>query len=101
MRFLRATIAVIRSICAREVLGEEPATLATHPTGAGRRLLRLLFAIEPLPLDPPAPPRRRRALLRTLFAPERLPLDPVPASPRRRSRLAALLAPERLDDSPP
>jgi len=58
----------------------------------------MLFAIEPLPRDAVAPPRRRRGWLRLLFARERLDTVPVPRPTPRRSRwLRWLLAPEPLD----
>jgi hypothetical protein len=57
----------------------------------------MLFAVEPLPLDPPAPARPRLRLGR-LLAPEPLPEDPVLPPRRRSGGLAALFAPESLDD---
>jgi len=97
IRIARAALEILRLTIARERLGGE---LAPAPAGSHRprRLLRLLFAIEPLPLDPPAPSRRRGSLLAALLTPEPLPRDPVASAPsRRRSRLAALFAPEKLD----
>ncbi len=57
-----------------------------------------LLAPERLPVDPEVPPRRRRDdWLRILFELEPLRHD-APAPPRRRGRwLRWLLAPERLD----
>jgi hypothetical protein len=126
-RLARVAIEVARLACSRERLEEAPA-VSTPETSRrnARRLLRGLFAIEPLPTDPPgpaAPPRRgslhsifapeplptdvpgpaappRRRWLHWIFAPEPLPRDPVPPRRRRPSRLAALFAPEKLDDSP-
>jgi hypothetical protein len=120
---VRAAREIIRLTFARERLGE------AQEVGPARReprpFLRMLFGIEPLPLDPPAPPRpprtsllgaalapeplpvdpepppapaRPRLGLGALLAPEPLPLDPVVQAPRRRSRLAALFAPESLED---
>jgi hypothetical protein len=63
--------AFVRNVFAREPLGLEPAS-ARRARRAG--MLRLLLAPEPLPSDPPAPPRRRGRWLAWLFAPE--PLDP-------------------------
>jgi hypothetical protein len=98
-RIARVASEILRVTFAREPLGEAPRSQAAAP--ARRRALRMLFAVEPLPLDPPAPPRPRRASLWSLLAPEPLPRDPVPPATRRRGRLAALFAPERLDDPPP
>ena len=121
IRFVRAAVDVLRLAIAREKLGDAPpsATPPVSPPTPG--VLHVLFVSrEPLGTEPESPPRRRRSLLRLLFAPEPLPVDPVPdlvprvgrapdllpfdpvpAAPPRRSRLAALLAPEKLDDESP
>jgi hypothetical protein len=123
-RIARAAIDIIRLTFARERLGDVAGPGPETAARAPRRFLRMLLAIEPLPLDPPAPAQRHRASLlgavlgperlaeepvpppaarprlglRALLAPEPLPLDPVSPARRRQSRLAALFAPERLDD---
>jgi hypothetical protein len=124
-RIARAAIDIIRLTFARDRLGDAAGHGPEPAARAPRRFLRVLLALEPLPLDPPAPARPRRASLlraalapeplpedpvppaapahprlglRALLAPEPLPLDPVPPARRRPSRLAALFAPERLDD---
>jgi hypothetical protein len=126
-RIARAAIDIIRLTFAREKLGDA----AGSPPGPARsastrgRFLPMLFAIEPLASEPPAPPRPRHPSLvslvlgrealpvepersrraphlglRALVAPEPLPLDPVPPpAPRRKGWLAALFAPESLEDS--
>jgi hypothetical protein len=122
-RIARAALEILRLTVARETLGAAGASAAGGPRRKPLRFLRLLFANEPLPMDPPAPPRRRHrsivallapeplphddappaahrpSWLAALLAPEPLPHDPAPRAPRRRSRLAALFAPEKLDDS--
>jgi hypothetical protein len=101
-RLARAAIRVGRLACARERLEEAPPVAAPGGRRDSGRFVRALFAIEPLPADPPFPPARgRHSWFRWLFAPETLPYDdPVPPARRRRSRLATLFSPERLDDSP-
>ncbi len=123
-RIARVATEIFRLTFARESLGDERRS-ATSARRAPGRFLRLLFAAETLPIDPPAPLRRRAgslhglfapeslpqdpvpppsreapSMLRALFAPEPLPHDPVTTAPRRASRLARLFAPERLDDDP-
>lgn len=98
-RIARAALEILRLTVARETLGAAGASAAGGPRREPLRFLRLLFANEPLPMDPPAPPRRRHRSIVALLAPEPLPHDPAPRAPRRRSRLAALFAPEKLDDS--
>jgi hypothetical protein len=51
-----------------------PAAEASEPAPRGPGFLRMLFAIEPLPRDPPLEPRPRGRWLRWLLTPE--PLDP-------------------------
>jgi hypothetical protein len=122
-RIARVATEVLRLTFARESLGDEAGSPTRKPRAPGR-FLRLLFAIEPLPMDPPAASRRRatplgglfasealpqdpappsrnkpRGLFHALFAPERLPQDPAPAAAPRASRLAKLFALEKLDDS--
>lgn len=77
----------------------------SHPLAKSlRRLARTVFGQETLPPPDPEPVGRgadggRPGLARLLFAPEPLPLDPE--LPRRRSRwLAWLFLPERLDRGP-
>jgi len=123
-RIARVATEILRLTFARESLREEAGSAPRQPRAPGR-FLRLLFAIEPLPMDPPAPASRRSGLLsgvfapealpqdplpperrpgapglfRALFAPERLPQDPVPPAPPRAGRLAKLFSFEKLDDS--
>jgi hypothetical protein len=93
----------MRNLLARERLDEAPAAVEPAPARrAGPSLLSMLFAPEPLPLDPEPPPKiRGGGLAAALFAREPLPEDP-PAPPRgRRARwLRWLVAPERLDPPP-
>lgn len=123
-RIARAALEILRLTVARETLGAASASAACGPRREPFRFLRLLIGNEPLPMDPPAPPRRRhrsivallapeplpyddppppaahrRSWLAALLAPEPLPHDPAPRALRRLSRLAALFAPEKLDDS--
>lgn len=61
-------------------------------------MLRNLFALEPLPLDPARPVATRRGWLSLLLAPEPLARDPeAPRRARRPGWLRLLLAPEHLD----
>jgi hypothetical protein len=100
---LRILSQIVRNLFARERLDEAPAEVETVPARrAGPALVSMLFAPEPLPLDPESPPRvHRGGLAAALFAREPLPEDP-PAPPRgRRGRwLRWLAAPERLDPPP-
>jgi hypothetical protein len=98
-RIARVATEILRLTFARESLGPASASERRAPRPAGR-FLRVLFAVEPLPMDPPAPARRAGLSLRAFLAPEPLPEDPVPPAARHRSRLAAFFAPEKLDDSP-
>jgi hypothetical protein len=68
----RQLLVALRAAFAWERL--PPATAASAPARRGPGLLRMLFAIEPLPLDPPLEPRARGRWLRWLLTPE--PLDP-------------------------
>lgn len=122
---LRQIKNVLRNLFARETLGEAPelrdstaprrqfaAMLlrgealpvdaeAAHPRrGAGA--LRVLFAPEVLPEDPPGPPRAiRPGLLRALFVPEPIvDLPAAPGKPVRSAWLRWLFRFERLDPPP-
>lgn len=87
----------LRTVLAWETL--PPAEPERTPRHERFGLARLLFSLEPLPLEPAAPARRRRSLLAMALAPEPLPKDPEP--PRRRSRwLSWLFLPERVDRAP-
>lgn len=98
-RIARAALDILKLSLSRDALGEAPPEAPAPSALAGGRLLRAVFAPEPLPMDPPSPPRRRRPLLRWLLAPEPLPRDPEPPARAGKGRLAALFAPEKLDDS--
>lgn len=114
-RFARAAIEVVRLACARERLEDAPeAPVRAAPERDPRRILRLLFRIEPLEpaawaeaVDGPVPRAKRRDWLRWIFAPEPLPADGAhgageavsPERPRR-SWLRWLFAPESLPHDP-
>ena len=68
-RFANAFLRFLRAVFGREELPQAPA-LPERP--ARPSVLRLLFAPEPLPMDPPLAPRRRGRFFAWLFAPERL-----------------------------
>jgi hypothetical protein len=95
-QYLTSAVGFARKIFAVERLAEpEPqAVQATQRTS----LLRLLFAVEPLPCDPPPPRQARPSLAKLLLAPESLPEDPPLARRRRSQWLRWLFAPERLDE---
>lgn len=91
---LPAILAGLRNVFALERLPPAP---PLEPRGTARRgLLRLLFAPEPLPLEPELPATRRRPVA-ALLAPEPLPEEPVIERSRRRGWLRLLFAPEPLD----
>ena len=73
--------------------------MSHHLVAGFFRHLRTIFAMETLPVDPPAPPRRRRSLLAAVFAHEQLPLDPEQPG-RGSSWLSSLFLPERIDRDP-
>jgi hypothetical protein len=96
----RSFFALARVVFAREELPQ------AEPKGPSRRarrsLVSLLFAPEPLPLDPPRPGRRSTSALRWLLTPEELgpaplPADPSPPRPRRSGWLRWLFSPEHID----
>lgn len=95
-RFLRAFIEILRLTFKREHLDAAP----PRPRRTGSAgVLRMLFAPEALPFDPPLVKRPRRGVARMLLAPEQLPFDP-PASRQRRARWPRwLFAREPLDPS--
>lgn len=99
---LRVARQIVRDLFARESLGEAPPPVSHAAAKARPSLARLLFAPEPLPLDPEvAPPTRRATFVRALFAPEALPEEPPPAPrPPRPGWLRSLFAPESLDPPP-
>ncbi len=94
-QYLSAALAFARKIFAVERLpdaGPQDARRSERPS-----VLRLLFAAEPLPSDPPLPQRARRGVSALLFAHEPLPQNPPGPSRRRFPWLKWLLAPERID----
>ncbi len=94
-QYLTSGIRFTRKIFAIERLPEAAPQVAHR--GERPSIRKLLFAVEPLPRDPPLPSRARFELAKSLFAPEALPRDP-PGPPRRRSHwLRWLFAPERID----
>jgi len=97
---LRIAREVLRNLFARERLGVTAADVPAAPRRTS--LLKLLFAIEPLPLDPePAPGRPRTGILRALLAPEALAEAPLePPRPGRHAWLRWLFRPESLDPPP-
>jgi hypothetical protein len=68
----RQLLGVLRAALSTERLPPAPEELAPERRGPG--ILKALFAIEPLPQDPPLEPRPRGRWLRWLLTPE--PLDP-------------------------
>ena len=88
--------ALVRAGLKREQLPPPPPE--TPLLGSRRGLLQRIFAVEPLPAEPPRPPRQGASLLRAVFAPEALPLEPPrPGDARaRRPWLAWLFVPEKL-----
>lgn len=89
----------MRNALAHESLEVDPE--APPRSRRARSLVRAVFSIEDLPVDPPAQGPRRRDALRALVAREELPLDPEVPRPVRGGILRALLVPERLPEDPP
>ncbi len=82
----------LRNVFARETLPVAPEVRRRRRRG----MAALLFAVEPLPLEPELR-RPRRGLVRSLLAPEPLALEPEPPPRRHTPWLRWLFALERLD----
>jgi hypothetical protein len=97
---LRVAREILRNLFAREQLGVTSALPPSKRPSAS--ILKILFAAEPLPLDPePAPKPRRPGILRALIAREELPESPPgPPRPARHHLLRWLFRPESLDPPP-